>query len=609
MLLRGSGISGGKFRIYEQFLKQESTEKNAAFLKEEYGTGGAYPAIPDRKLDEWHDPKGIRISVGSAMQPDAQLTLSWGEAAKRIGELINADRYLNRAEKEHYPVYRAHEEQRKARWEIAKEIRSIIDDYVDFKTQLGEKEKCAEVLSARGCADSFGMGEKKCYALTSKGSFVLPTLRDAMQTIIGDNTHLTERCEALLTQLSGPLAAPLEPTADETNPPPPPKKEYRFSLGDTVYLGTQEYSLIAFDEKTVRLYDPTFPLLNKEMERAEFDRMLAENPLNDPLAYIVEDVPVPAGTERSEEPAPRQENDALAEAKRLIRAYCQEEFGRDADYSDLSHVDLAYTTTSDSDLPIEISADLMHFRLVSQVNGQDVVTLQCHDLDDLNQYLASLDFDEMTAYAEEQYQKEQGRDNSPEQPQESGQKMPTLPESSRVDEMLRQAELANRLYEKTGQTVFGFEAGKSQPVNLPQPSAPVIQPGIELTLDERCFVVDSVDEAAGTVSLRDTTFQNGTGFPIFRSEAIETVRRALAEAEKEPEPIQLRSVVIDLTPRSDREPEKQPGKEPGPSAPPLPRPREKLPPLLLHPEIPSDRRHNYHITDEHLGEGGEKTKF
>ena len=48
-----------------------------------------------------------------------------------------------------------------------------------------------------------------------------------MQTIIRDKTHLTERCEAVLADLSGPLATPLEPTEEELNPPPPPKKEYR----------------------------------------------------------------------------------------------------------------------------------------------------------------------------------------------------------------------------------------------------------------------------------------------------------------------------------------------------------------------------------------------
>lgn len=41
----------------------------------------------------------------------------------------------------------------------------------------------------------------------------MPTLRDAMQAIIKDNTHLTERCETMFVELNGPLAAPLEPTA------------------------------------------------------------------------------------------------------------------------------------------------------------------------------------------------------------------------------------------------------------------------------------------------------------------------------------------------------------------------------------------------------------
>ena len=177
-------------------------------------------------------------------------------------------------------------EERKARWDIATEISSIIDDYVDFKTQLGEKDQCSEVLLARRCASSFGAGEKKCYVLTMEGTFVLPTLRQAIQTIIGDNTHLTERCEAMLAELSGPLAAPLELTYDELNPPPEPKKEYRFSLGDTVYLGTQEYEMLSFDEQTVRLYDPTFPLINKELSREEFDRLLAKNPLNDHLSVL-----------------------------------------------------------------------------------------------------------------------------------------------------------------------------------------------------------------------------------------------------------------------------------------------------------------------------------
>ena len=49
--------------------------------------------------------------------------------------------------------------------------------------------------------------------------------------------------------------------------------------------------------------------------------------------------------------------------------------------------------------------------------------------------------------------------------------------------------------------------------------------GAELTLDGRRFTVDEVRD--GRASLRDITFQNGTGFPIFRNEPVETVRGIL----------------------------------------------------------------------------------
>ena len=219
VLTRGSGVHEGKFRIYEQYLKQEPNENNIAFLKDEYGIGGAYPAIPGRQLDENHDGKGIKISRGSIMHPDAEVLLSWKKIEKRIGELISADLYLSRAEKEHYPAYRAEAEARRERQAVASEFRSIIYDYNDYVTQLGEEEKKLNLYYLSGCWGAFGVGEKKMYARTSDGDFILPMMREAMNTIIADNTHLTERCEAMLTALGSNLAKPLEPTYDELNPP------------------------------------------------------------------------------------------------------------------------------------------------------------------------------------------------------------------------------------------------------------------------------------------------------------------------------------------------------------------------------------------------------
>ena len=316
ILTRGSGIHQGKFRIYEQFLKQDSSENNIAFLKNEYGIGGAYPAVSGRNLDESHDAKGIKISRGRISQPDAELLLRWNKAEKRIGELIRADRYLSQAEKDNYPAYREQAEARRKRGEISEEFRSIVYDYNDFVAQLGEESKALNLYYLSSCWSAFSVGDKKMHARIASGDFILPMMREAMNAIIADNTHLTARCEAMLEALNSDVAKSLEPTFDELNPPPETQKEYRYHLGDTVYIGTQEYELLSFDEKKVVLFDTQFPLFNKELSREEFDNRLKENPLNDRLLQAVEEPPVADNTKENPdtqetEAIPDEELDAL----------------------------------------------------------------------------------------------------------------------------------------------------------------------------------------------------------------------------------------------------------------------------------------------------------
>ena len=316
ILTRGSGIHQGKFRIYEQFLKQDSSENNIAFLKNEYGIGGAYPAVSGRNLDESHDAKGIKISRGRISRPDAELLLRWNKVEKRIGELIRTDRYLSQAEKDNYPAYREQAEARRKQGEIAEEFRSIVYDYNDFVTQLGEESKALNLYDLSSCWGAFSVGEKKMHARTAEGDFILPMMREAMNAIIADNTHLTARCEAMLEALNSDVAKALEPTFDELNPPPEARKEYRYHLGDTVYIGTQEYELLSFDEKKVVLFDTQFPLFNKELSREEFDNRLKENPLNDRLLQAVEEASVADNTKENPdtqetEAIPDEELDAL----------------------------------------------------------------------------------------------------------------------------------------------------------------------------------------------------------------------------------------------------------------------------------------------------------
>ncbi|MEE1327595.1 MAG: hypothetical protein UHS47_03515, partial [Oscillospiraceae bacterium] len=114
-----------------------------------------------------------------------------------------------------------------------------------------------------------------------------------------------------------------------------------------------------------------------------------------PLPEIVEAEPLP-------EPKPI-ERTPLDTAKHLINAYCQEVFGQDANYDDLTNVSLAYSSTSDNEYTVEIFADLTAYRLVYQVGYKTVHEVKCDGLQELNEYLANLDFDEMVAHAEEQF--------------------------------------------------------------------------------------------------------------------------------------------------------------------------------------------------------------
>ncbi|KYM37606.1 helicase [Fusobacterium necrophorum subsp. funduliforme] len=94
-LRRGSGISDGKKRIYNFFNENKSLQERAEFLKKEYGTGGHTHALSGaRGSGEWHDAKGIKLEKENCKD----IFLNWNQAAKRIQNLIESDRYIEKEE-------------------------------------------------------------------------------------------------------------------------------------------------------------------------------------------------------------------------------------------------------------------------------------------------------------------------------------------------------------------------------------------------------------------------------------------------------------------------------------------------------------------------------
>ena len=89
---------------------------------------------------------------------------------------------------------------------------------------------------------------------------------------------------------------------------------------------------------------------------------------------------------------------SLEIAKEFINDFCEAEYGSPADFSDLEKVGIAYTTVTDEEIPIQVNADLVHYRIERYLDGQFLERRQYESLDELIQNeLAELDFDQLTS--------------------------------------------------------------------------------------------------------------------------------------------------------------------------------------------------------------------
>lgn len=288
ILCRGSGVSKGKMRIFEQYQKKQSKQDNIKFLKDEYGWGGAYPAatINGVKFNEEHSAKGIRITIG-IVNPTAEVHLKWNQVEKRIGELIKAQRYLNAKEIEEYPRYILDKQEREIRNDISNDFRKLVKEYEAFMDSIENYDDPIDYRYMHNAAIAFSWLQKTVDSSDGK-IFTLPHMRGILNKIIASESQFSDKARDILGLINDEKYAVLEPTYDELNPPPPPAKEYRFSLGDSIYIGMVEYELMELGEDVVRLYDPDFPLINKEMPRAEFDERVKENPFNNKYLHVIE---------------------------------------------------------------------------------------------------------------------------------------------------------------------------------------------------------------------------------------------------------------------------------------------------------------------------------
>ena len=99
ILRRGSGIEGGKIRIYHLYQQTLSKKERVSFLKEEYGWSGSTLDIQGSSFSmmDCRPGKGITV-IKKINNEDYERVMKWSEVEERIGLLIRQNEYLTEEE-------------------------------------------------------------------------------------------------------------------------------------------------------------------------------------------------------------------------------------------------------------------------------------------------------------------------------------------------------------------------------------------------------------------------------------------------------------------------------------------------------------------------------
>ena len=101
----------------------------------------------------------------------------------------------------------------------------------------------------------------------------------------------------------------------------------------------------------------------------------------------------------------------LDKAKWLINDFCEAEYRDGADFSDLHNVGLAFTTLTDDELPIQVTADLVDFKITYEFDGEVYNTEQYDNIEDMIENgLTGLDFSDLVSVPDDVIDRHKSKD-------------------------------------------------------------------------------------------------------------------------------------------------------------------------------------------------------
>lgn len=597
MFKRGSGVSEGKYRIYTFFDTHTDKKERITFLKNEYGWGGSYTGL----YNENHDAKGITFSHEDLTKPYAKIQISWSEAEKHIDRLIKSRNYLNESEIKNIPNYEKEELILKIRQAYMYDTdENTIMPYPSDADYYKTKDILMQKLNNKVQTQTMLTDLKNLLAETSADLRSYPLRQAAVQDLEqyanGEYNlfpHI-DRIEEVREE------TPEEQLAEMS-------EDERQELVDKVELSLDYSENYNLTDNDMALYKA----ITKERREKQFET--AKNLINE---FCLEEYGSPADfsnlskigiayTTVTDDELPMQVDVNLENF--TVEKYIDNVLVDTEYYYNLSNITEKFLQNLNFDELVYVTEQQIETAINTQPQEQPLseYLAELHKEDNGSKTVAVIplgDFYEV--YGDDAQKAASVLDIAVISKEIDGTRYPMCGFPKHItDEYVNKLLYAgydvviadeDRSYKRllSADKVIPEQAQQTEnepkqtetPPTEVQTSEPMETAeslvGTELTIDDRKFVVDSVNTDFNKVSLKDITFQNSTGFPIFRSESIDFVKSIIAEQAKP----QLTAEFQKAKP-------------------------QRVQNTVVYPEIPLSERHNFQITDDELGYGTPKEKF
>ena len=395
-LLRNELMHGGwsmKFRIND-FISENDPSRGelAKFLKEEYGIGGGSGKTSPVKWQN-HNGKGIEL----ALENNQIVKFTWSMVAATVRDIVREGGYITEADKETRAKAAIFDADR---FSIHHEFPTCFDNQ-RIKYIRKELSECGIDRKIELNADLF-IPYAAEYARTMDE--VVNGFRSTDHSTINVNASrfdfsaATEAAKTLSdkTDYIAFISSCRNATAQLIS-------EITDNIGHHPSIGFPAEEAAAFFSSGEALSDKTVAEISAQV----FGYLYAVEQWNKPDKTNKQGAAVKINSESEDEnqltlfndisdPTPVHEN-LTDKAIRLINEYCEREFDYKANFSNLDHIDLAYTTDETTGAPIEAYADLETFRIVTEYDGKIVRDDQYATLEDMCVELEFLEFSNLVS--------------------------------------------------------------------------------------------------------------------------------------------------------------------------------------------------------------------